>query len=143
MSTWWVMIPVIITYIGSICALICCGQHKKVPTNYILLFVFTMCVSYIVGSVCIRVKHPKVVVEAACLTLGVVVGISLYAIFTKSDFTKFGPLLYVISMIFLIAGMFMWLWGPTGNLIFACFGVFLFSFYLAYDTQLIWGGKHR
>jgi len=83
MSSWWIMIPVMITYIASICALICGGQHRNVPTNYILLLIFTLCVSYIVGSVCIRVKQPKTVVEAACLTLGVVVGISLYAIFTK------------------------------------------------------------
>lgn len=73
---------VIVTYLVTFCALVCCGLHRKVPVNYILLLVFTACVSFIVASVCIK-YNPIVVFEAATLTAAVVIGITIYAFTTK------------------------------------------------------------
>lgn len=143
MTSTWSLVVVVTVYIASACALICCQQHRKVPINYILLLVFTLSVSFFVGTACMRVPDSKTVVEAACLTLGVVTGISVYAIFTKSDFTMMGPMLFILGFVFCIAGFFSVIWGPKMNLIYSVFGVLLFSFYLVYDTQLIWGGGHR
>ena len=47
---------VIFFYIATICALACCGQDTKVPTNYVLLSIFTFCVSWMVGVTCMFVK---------------------------------------------------------------------------------------
>ena len=54
-------ILVLVTYVGSICALACCGFDTMVPANYTLLGIFTFCVSWIVGSTCARVPNPLIV----------------------------------------------------------------------------------
>ena len=130
-------------YIGTICALVCCGFDKKVPTNYILLAIFTFCVSYIVSLTCLRYTVASVV-QAASLTAGVSIALTVYAATTKTDFTIFGPLLFIIGFVFSITSIFFFLaWGPVQNLLLSAIGVILFSFYLIYDTQVIIGGKNR
>jgi protein lifeguard len=131
-----------ILLIATICALVCCRLDQKVPINYILLFTFTVCESFCVASVC-QNTNPKVVLEAASLTTGMVFAITLYAMFTKTDFTIFGPLLFIGLMVFSIAGFFMAIFGFKMGLLWSTIGVIIFSFYLLYDTQLILGGKDR
>ena len=131
------------TYIASICALVCCGMDKRFPINYILLAVFTFCVSWIVSLTCLRYSITSVV-QAASLTAGVTVALSLYAITTKSDFTICGPLVFIMGFVFAITSLFLMLaWGPASHLFMSAFGVILFSFYIIYDTQVIIGGKNR
>ena len=126
---------VIVSYIVSICALVCCGLHRSVPINYILLTVFTVCVSFIVAISAAR-YDGQTVVEAACLTASVVIALTVYAWTTKTDFTLCGPIIFVFGFVFCVASLFSFMWGPTMNLIYACIGVILFSFYLIYDTQM-------
>merc|ERR1712086_252579 len=93
-------IGMIITgFFSSYCALVCCGQDKKVPLNYFLLALFTFCMSFFVGIITVRFE-PKTVLEAACLTAAAVIGITIYAVRTKTDFTTCGPILFVTGMIF-------------------------------------------
>ena len=134
---------VLATYLSSICALLCCGLDRKVPVNFILLGVFTLCVSWLVAAACVT-SEPVAVLEAAALTAAVVIGITIFAFTTKNDFTVCGPVLFVLGMILLTASLLAVIFGPSENLLFCCLGVFLFSFYLIIDTQLIIGGsKHR
>jgi hypothetical protein len=134
---------VLVTYCVSFCALACCGQDKKVPINYILLAVFTFCVSYIVALTCVKYTVTSVV-QAATLTAGVSIALTVYAATTKTDFTIFGPLLFIFGFVFSISSIFFFLaWGPVSHLLFSAIGVVLFSFYLIYDTQVIIGGKNR
>ena len=133
------MILVLVLYIASICALTCCGFDKKVPTNFILLAVFTVCVSYIVSLSTLR-YDPIIVFEAAFLTSAMTLAITVYAITTKKDFTVFGPLLFIIGFVFCVAGLLSFMFGPEMRLAYACLGVVLFSFYLLIDTQMIIGG---
>ena len=142
-----ILVGVVVAYITTFCALVCCRLDRKVPINYILLLVFTLCVSYIVGSVCIR-YNQTLVFEAAALTASVVVGITIYAFTTKNDFTFCGQLVFIMGMI-LLTGFLLgiclsgFVGYKTTNLLFAMLGAFLFSFYLLCDTQMILGGKHR
>lgn len=133
---------VTIAYFASICALTCCGFDKTVPTNYILLGVFTFCTGWMVSMSTIHVK-PLIVLEAACLTLAMVFSITLYAMTTSTDFTVFGPLLWIFGMVFGVAGIFLSLFGFTKGLLWSTIGVILFSFYLLYDTQMIMGGDNK
>ena len=142
-----ILITVLVTYIVSICALVCCGMHRKVPTNYILLTVFTVCVSYIVASVSCR-YDPILVFEAAALTSAVVVGITVYAYTTKTDFTVCGPMMFIMFFVFVTASILFVCFSNTigfkaANFGLAVLGAFLFSFYLLCDTQMIIGGKNR
>ena len=141
------LVGVLVTYISSICALVCCGQHRKVPLNYILLATFTVCVSYIVASISCR-YDPLIVIEAAALTAAVVVGVTIYAYTSKTDFTVCGPMMWIFAMVFLTGTILLISFRNTAgfkatNLGFAVLGAFLFSFYLLCDTQMILGGKNR
>ena len=49
-----ILIPVMVAYIASICAIVCCKMDKKVPVNYILLAIFTVCVSWLVATTTVR-----------------------------------------------------------------------------------------
>jgi FtsH-binding integral membrane protein len=129
-------------YIGSICALACCGFDKTVPMNYVFLGIFTFCSGWIVSISTIHVK-PVIVLEAAVLTLAMVFSITLYAMTTDTDFTVFGPLLWIFGMVFGVAGIVLSLFGFTKGLLWSTIGVILFSFYLLYDTQLILGGDNK
>ena len=129
-------------YIATICALVCGGMHRKVPINFALLAVFTLCVSFIVGTECAKYA-PSSVLEAAVLTAGVTIAITLWAATTKTDLTICGPVVFVLGFVFVIGGIFACVFGPTGHLLFSMIGVILFSFYLAYDTQIIVGGQHK
>ena len=137
-----VLVGVLVCYFASICALVCCKMDKKVPVNYIMLSIFTLCVSWIVATATVR-TDPKLVVEAAFLTSAVVVGITVYAVTTKTDYTMCGPILFIIALVFITAGIMCCIYGPALRLLYATLGVILFSFYLMVDTQMIVGGKHR
>ena len=70
-----------------------------------------------------------------------VIGLTVYAVYTKTDFTMCGGLLFVFGFVFMTASIFaVFLGGPTMNLGLSITGVILFSLYLVYDTQLIAGG---
>ena len=122
-----------VLYILTIVALVCCGLDKKVPTNYSLLGVFTLCVSYMVASVCVRSK-PLIVLEAAVLTFSSVCGITFYAFNTTEDFTVFAPLVSMFGFIFATAGHLLSCFGYHLGLVYSVIGVIIFSFYLLVDT---------
>ena len=96
--------------------------------------------SWMVGSAVMQVQAPVIVVEAASLTLAIVVAITIYAAKTKTDFTVCGPVIFIISLIFLVVSIFVLIFGPRLNFVLTAIGAFFSSFYLIYDTQLILSG---
>lgn len=136
------VIAVLVLYITSICALVCCGMHKKVPLNYILLFIFTACVSFIVAATCMR-YNKILVLEAAIMTAAITVALTVYAYTTKTDFTICGSMMFTFGGVLISTIFLMVIFGYTNNLLFCMLGVFLFSFYLVCDTQMIIGGKNK
>jgi protein lifeguard len=136
---------IIAAFVGEIVtsiALLCCRSvSRHVPTNYILLTIFTACEAYIVSFIAARFD-PQIVMVAAFATAGMTIGITVYAFTTKSDFTIFGPLLFVIGFTLAFASIFFFAFaGRTMHIIWCIIAVILFSFYLLFDTQLIMGGK--
>lgn len=69
-------------------------------------------------------------------------GLTVYAVFTPSDFTvKFG-IIIVILIAMLMVGIFsLFAWSPFLSNLYCGLGVILFGIYLVVDTQLIIGGK--
>lgn len=116
---------------------------RKVPTNYILLLFFTLCEAYIVAYCCAVVGDAKLVLSAAFMTAGIVVGLTIYSMTTKTDFTFFGGMLYVVGSAFILFSLFSFFFGPTARLIYCTLGVILFGVYLVFDTQLIIGGRNH
>jgi FtsH-binding integral membrane protein len=130
----------IVGYFVTAILIICCRLGRVVPHNYILVTIFTICLSTMVSFIAAQYE-PRVVTAAAVCTAGMVIGITVYAFTTKNDFTVFGPLLFVIGFAFTFIFPFFFMGSKTLHLVYAYLAVILFSFYLLYDTQLIMGGK--
>lgn len=126
------------------CVIVCCeGVSRKVPTNYILLFAFTAFEAYSVAFSCAYVKDSLVVLAAAAMTAAVVVSLTLYAVFTTTDFTACGGTIAVIGAVFCVFSLFSFFFGSTMRMIYAVVGVIIFGIYLIFDTQYIVGGERR
>ena len=126
---------VVATYFASYCAMMCCFG-RVVPINYILLGIFTWCVSYMLGIVCFVVgQEDKIIVfQAALMTAAMTSGLTVFALTEKSDFTVCAPFLWVItftSLMFLLVSVIS---GWYMNTVYCYFGVILFSFYIVLDT---------
>jgi FtsH-binding integral membrane protein len=81
----------------------------------------------------------KSVILSGLLTLGVVIGLTVYAFNTKENFSYLYSFLYVSLFVFMIVGFFSFLFGPFFEMIYCIFGVLMFSLWLIYDTQCIMG----
>lgn len=139
----WLGILAVIVALAISCLLSCVPSvARSVPTNYILLLVFTVLEAYGIAFTCARVD-PLTVLAAASMTAAVVVGLTLYAVFTKTDFTMCGGAIAIIGCAFLVFSLFSFLFGSTMRLIYCVIGVIVFGFYLIFDTQYIVGGKNR
>ena len=112
----------------------CVSVARQVPINYILLFAFTLCESYMVAAVCAFTK-PELVGMAALMTLGICLALFVYALTTKTDFTTLGGVLFVCCFGLFIVGIFlMFTNNNTAHIIYSGLGVILFGFYLIYDV---------
>ena len=135
---------VILMVIGFVveCAIICCKScSRSVPTNYIMLLIFTLCQSFVFAFITVHYTAESVVM-AAGMTAGMTIALTAYACCTKTDFTTMGSLFFCLSIGMLILcgiSFFMtfaaW-WHPVLSAIMVvCYGLFLI-----YDTQMIAGG---
>jgi protein lifeguard len=110
---------------------------RRVPINYLLLVTWTMCEAYLVACCC-AIYDPQTVIMAAIATLAVTVSITLYAWTTKTDFTFCGGLLFTAVCLLFILTVFSFIF-PFLNTVICVLGVMVYSLYLLYDTQLIFG----
>ena len=119
--------------------LICCRNiARQVPTNYILLGLWTFCEAYMVATLC-SFYAPVVVISAASMTFAVTFALTLYACTTKTDFTFMGGLLFVGVCLLFCLGIFTFVIGNFLNTLYCVLGVFVYSLYLIFDTQLVMG----
>lgn len=117
--------------------------NRKVPANYILLFIFTFCEAYLVAFITTR-YDPQTVGLAAGLTTVVVTTLSLYAAFTKRDFTKCGGFLFICLIVLMTGGIMAYFFrNKILNLVVSCLGVIIFGLYLMFDIQLLIGNKKK
>jgi len=134
----WLFWTCLILSICVIIPLLCFPKlAKTVPTNYILLAIWTFCEAYLV-SVCCSTYEPKIVLSAAALTCAVTIALTIYAFTTETDFTFMGGMLYV-SLCLLLGFGILSIFVPALKLLYCVAGVLLYSIYLIYDTQLIIG----
>lgn len=114
---------------------------RSVPINYIVLFILTLAMSYIVATIA-SVYQPETVLVAAGLTVAMVLGLTIYAFTTKSDFTTCGGVLIVCCVVMLIGGIVAIFWRNKWlQLGLSILGVIVFGIYLVFDTQLLFGEK--
>ena len=135
------IIITIIPFIILIAAVINPQIMRKVPINYILLFVFSFSIGYSNALFVLQFKKVNIYLSML-LTLIVVLSLTIYAYKTKEDFTLMGGILFVFLILICFASIInIFLRIKILDLMIDIFSVFLFSLYIIYDTQLILGNK--
>lgn len=139
----WVLI---LSSVISICLIYALGCYKQVarsvPLNYVLLTIFTICEALMVASICSRYDSATVMIAAA-VTAAAVVGLTIYAFKTNTDFTVLGGVLFAALLILLVASIIaIFVHNRWLQLVIASLGAVIFSIYIVFDTQLILG-KHQ
>lgn len=87
-------------------------------------------------------SYPENVFIALILTAGMVASLTAYAIYTESDFTICGGMLFMLTFILIIAiFLSIFIQSKVFDIVISAAVIFLYGIYFIYDTQLIIGGK--
>ncbi|TNN08524.1 Protein lifeguard 4 isoform 1 [Schistosoma japonicum] len=131
----WLPIVLIFSTFGILLALM--WKRRESPTNFVLLYLFTLCESLLVGYAVITYS-ATVVLQAFILTTIVVMSLMMYTLNSKKDFSKWGVGLSVAFLILLLAGPInLFLGSSLLELCMATGGACLFSLFIIYDTWRI------
>ncbi|KAM0937110.1 hypothetical protein DsansV1_C26g0195701 [Dioscorea sansibarensis] len=113
--------------------------YQQHPVNYLLLGIFTVCISFAVGLSCAFTKG-EVILESAILTAVVVISLTLYTFWAASrghDFNFLGPLLFAAVMILMVFALIQ-VFFPMGRMSLMIYGglaALIFCGYIIYDTD--------
>ncbi|TDL26082.1 UPF0005-domain-containing protein [Rickenella mellea] len=108
------------------------------PLNLVLLSVFTVFEAFTLGVV-MSFYDNVVILQALIITLGVFLGLTLFTMQSKYDFSGMGPWLFgglVALLMTGLVGIFI-PFSKTMDLLYAIGGCLLFSGYIVYDTFVI------
>jgi len=130
--------------IGFLIGLVCCGDvRRKSPHNMILLSGFTVAEGFMLGVSCSTYSASSVLLAVGICAI-VVLGLTIFALQTKIDFTMCNGILFVLLMCLMIFGIFCAIFpGQIMNVVYASLGAVIFSCYIVVDTQMMMGGKHK
>ena len=115
---------------------------RKVPTNYILLLIFTLAIGYLTSCATASIR-PQLVLLAVFLTTITVATLIIYAWKTPRDITIYGATLFVLLTTLVCSSFLLFFLRSITivNIIFCILSLLLFSAYLIYDVQLMMGNK--
>lgn len=108
------------------------------PTNLLLLALFTVLESISLGTVVTYVDQ-KIVLQAMVITAVTFLGLTLFTLQSKWDFSSLGGWLFGGLMVLVgvgFVGIFL-PYNQTFDLVMASVGCVIFSLYIVYDTWLI------
>ncbi|XP_071488313.1 protein lifeguard 2-like [Diadema antillarum] len=131
----------IIMYFSLVC---CSNVRRNYPGNLIALMLFTLCLSYMTGTIAsfYYVNGGNIVLIAMGICAGITLGVSLFAIQTRFDFTTCGGFLFIFSLsLFLFGFIAIFTYSRILYTVYAWLAAVLFCLFLAYDTQLLIGGR--
>lgn len=119
------------------------SSARSFPMNYILLFIITAGMSFLVGLASATTKSD-IFYYALATTAVVTTALTIFSFQTKFDFTGWAVYLYIAFIILFFIGILgIFFRSKIFNLIFAGISAFLLSISIIVDTQMIVGGKHR
>ena len=129
-----------ITFIISYFILLCNRKlSRKVPYNYIFLFIITLCETNVCATIAMAYS-PQVVLVSLALTAVSVFAIISYAFTAKIDFSNFRMILSVLfGQLFMVGILCLFMRSEALRIIYCMMGTLLIGMYLVYDVQLISG----
>ncbi|CAN6439634.1 unnamed protein product [Victoria cruziana] len=130
------IIVVVLPFIILIPMYFCRQKH---PYNFLLLALFTVSISFLVGLTC-AFTSGRVILEAASVTAVLVVSLTLYTFWAASrghDFQFLGPFLFCSLVALICFGIIriVFPFGKITNMIYGILGTIIFSGYIIYDTD--------
>ena len=123
--------------------MLCCSKdmRSKVPTNYMLLLLFTVFEGHLVALSC-SIYAPHIVGIACLLTAGIFFIMTVYAMTTKYDSTTSLKVLLTLILASISIIIISWFYNPPAIELLSCFiGMIISCFYILYDTQLLMGDR--
>lgn len=136
------MAALIVSFVIQLVLICCRSVSRSVPTNFILLGIFTLLEAFAFGFICAFYNAASCIM-AAGLTAAVTVALTLYALFTKTDFTVCGQLMWALAMVALVLSLFSMFLSVNNfmHTLLSGFFVMIYALYLIFDTQLIIGNR--
>ena len=140
-----IIVSIILSYVMVI-AIVCC-VGRVYPANYICLFIFTLAESFLLMLVGAQYE-PRSVIIALAMTAAATCALSVYALTTKTDFTPwvgvmwmilFGFIVFSILYAIFIRPFASYKFNKTYYFIGCIIGLIIYSIYLIIDTQLMIG----
>ena len=124
--------------VALMCTLVCCvKQARKVPRNYILLGLFTVCWAYMVAGVT-QWYEPEDVFMATVFTAAMVIGLTIFACFCNMKLTWLWGIAAAGSIAVFPLIIFFWIFPSKLLFIIICFFVIILtSIYIIWDTKMI------
>uniref|UniRef100_A0A8D1QLL6 Transmembrane BAX inhibitor motif containing 4 n=1 Tax=Sus scrofa TaxID=9823 RepID=A0A8D1QLL6_PIG len=116
------------------------NRHKH-PLNLYLLFGFTLLEALTVAFVVfynftVTFYDVYIVLQAFILTTAVFLGLTVYTLQSKRDFSKFGAGLFAVLWILCLSGILkVFFYSETMELVLAAVGALLFCGFIIYDTH--------
>jgi len=145
----WILVLSSGVLLGTLISMMCFGRVlRHFPQNYAVLGLITCCMGVIVGFSSAMYSWQTVLLSAG-LTVGIFLGMTVYAWKTKHDFTGLGPYMMAALLTLCMFGFLMSILALCGvhiaglRLLYDVLGALLFTFYIVFDTQRILGGKHQ
>lgn len=125
--------------------LVCCeGVRRSYPANVIMLSLFTLSLSYLVAVISSFHETNIVLIMMGVTTL-VCASVMIFACQTKYDFTTWGGVLFCAALAIFFLSIFTPLWlalsTTAGKIVIGGLLALVFVAFLAYDVQLVMGGK--
>ena len=142
-NPWLFILAIVLTFV-ILFALVCFESlRRSTPINFILLIVFTICESLLLGVISGQ-YDTKIVFIAIGITAAITISLTIFAFQTKIDFTVYSGMLFVVLICLLIFGFIVIIF-PSQVMVavYGSLGALLFSAYLVVDTQLMIGGNHH
>ncbi|XP_024431972.1 protein lifeguard 4 [Desmodus rotundus] len=110
------------------------NRHKH-PLNLYLLFGFTLLEALTVAFV-VTFYDVYIILQAFVLTTAVFLGLTMYTLQSKKDFSKFGAGLFAVLWILCLSGILkLFFYSETMELVMAAVGALLFCGFIIYDTH--------
>lgn len=134
----WLYIICMVATIAIMLPLFCWREvARSVPTNYIMLGVFTIWESYLVATIA-SFYQPQSVFLAALYATALFTVLTIYAMFTKGDLGCLGPIIAVSCILGLLTFVLYFIFpGETMHLIFCWVGLIATCIYVIFDVYMI------
>ncbi|CAG9782722.1 unnamed protein product [Diatraea saccharalis] len=131
-NQWMVMIAFLLSIV-TLFALI--AKRRESPANLYLLAAFTIVQAYSIGVV-VSFCNTLVVLQALAVTFSVVLGLTLYTLNTKRDFSFIGYGLVAGLCVLIVGGILqLFIQSSAFEIALSFAGAVFFSLFLVFDTQ--------